>query len=515
MTVSNKVHKKQKLHKAPKMIRKRSNIFFKYFVLFASIFLVTFAMLGTSLVFIVNAYSLNEKTDLLTENTQSIADTCSQTLIVNDMNSLYSPDKATIAQSLRVVSNCIDADIFICDTGGNVIICKEQTGTYSYFSSSMVCDDHNSLNISDSLIKDVYENQTAVTKTIVSGKSCYVVGTAIVAPSYFKGDQEGGNGIIGSVFAVTESKTTAIMMSVIKTFFVIAVICLGVGFLLIWILTKNMITPLRQMSSAAKRFAVGDFSYRVPVKGNDELSDLAYAFNDMADALDKLESSRRSFVANVSHELKTPMTSIAGFIDGILDGTIPKSKSDYYLKLVSDEVRRLSRLVVAMLNMSKIESGDFEMKPKNYNISDQIIHIILTFEQKIEKKNIDIRGLDTLEPYRVMADTDMIYQVIYNLLDNAVKFTNENGFIEIHGQDLGDWIQIKIKNSGEGIQANELSRVFERFYKVDKSRSLDAKGAGLGLYIVKMMVEMHGGRIYAKSDSVSEAEFGFTLPKAK
>ena len=268
------------------------------------------------------------------------------------------------------------------------------------------------------------------------------------------------------------------------------------------------------MSAAAKRFAVGDFSYRVKIESNDELADLGYAFNDMAEALDKLEGSRRSFVANVSHELKTPMTSIAGFIDGILDGTIPKEKHEYYLKIVSDEVRRLSRLVVAMLNMSKMESGDFEMKPKNYNITDQIIHILLTFEQKIDKKNIEIRGLETLEPMFVKADTDMVYQVIYNIFDNAVKFTDENGYINIGISDAGDMLEISIENSGLGIKSDELSRIFERFYKVDKSRSLDAKGTGLGLYLAKTIVEMHGGRIFARSKNEKTAEFVFTLPKA-
>ena len=155
----------------------------------------------------------------------------------------------------------------------------------------------------------------------------------------------------------------------------------------------------------------------------------------------------------------------------------------------------------------------YERKPKNYNITDQIIHILLTFEQKIEKKNIEIRGLDEVEPCFIDADTDMIYQVVYNLFDNAVKFTNENGYIQISIKEMADYVQISIKNSGEGIDSNELSRIFERFYKVDKSRSLDAKGAGLGLYIVKMMIEMHGGRIYARSDSKTEAEFIFTLPK--
>jgi signal transduction histidine kinase len=494
---------------------KRSNIFLTYFLLFAGIFLVTFIVMGSSLIFVVNAYSLHEKTDLLKENTATIADSISSTVAVNSMNDNYSPDKETICESLNVVSSCIDADIFVCDTGGNIIMCKEQTGSNPFYSASMVCDKHSQWKIQDSLIQSVYENKSAVSRTIMNGNDCYVVGTSIVSSGYGQYNNGNGNIIIGSVFAVVESGTSHLVMSIIRIFFVIAFACLLVGFLLIWVLTKRMVTPLEQMSVAAKRFAVGDFSYRVNIQSNDELADLGIAFNDMADALDKLESSRRSFVANVSHELKTPMTSIAGFIDGILDGTIPKSKEDYYLKLVSDEVRRLSRLVVAMLNMSKIESGEFEMKPKKYNLSDQIIHILLTFEQKIEKKNIEVKGLDTLQPHYVNADTDMIYQVVYNLFDNAVKFTNENGYIQVEIKEFADNVEVSIKNSGDGINSNELSRIFERFYKVDKSRSLDSKGAGLGLYIVKMMVEMHGGRIYARSDSNSEAEFVFTLPKAK
>lgn len=488
---------------------KRKNLFSTSFVMFISIFLVAYVVLGASLIILVNAYSLQEKTELLTENTESISQSVSNTLIVNNMNSMFSPDKEIICESLNTVSNCIDADVFVCDAGGTVIMCKEQSGYKAYIDGTTSCIRHKSFQIDDKILQRLYEG-SRVTKTRINGEMCYVVGTVITSDNtFFNNDQS----IIGSVFAITKAGTTDLVNDVIKLFIVVAILCFAVGFGLIWALTKRMVTPMQQMSVAAKRFAVGDFSYRVNVNSNDELSDLAYAFNDMADALDKLESSRRSFVANVSHELKTPMTSIAGFIDGILDGTIPKEKQEYYLKIVSDEVRRLSRLVVAMLNMSKIESGDFQMKPKSYNLSDQIIHILLTFEQKIEKKNIEVRGLENLEPHHIVADTDMIYQVIYNLFDNAVKFTNENGYINIDVRDIGDSVQVSIKNSGEGIKPEELSRVFERFYKVDKSRSLDSKGAGLGLYIVKTMVEMHGGRIFARSDSMSEAEFVFTLPK--
>ena len=311
--------------------------------------------------------------------------------------------------------------------------------------------------------------------------------------------------IIGTVFALSNTGIQDLSIIVLRLFLVSAFFCLIFAFICIYYLTKKMLSPLQQMSKAAKQFAAGDFSYRVKIVGADELADLGKAFNDMAEALAVLEGSRRSFVSNVSHELKTPMTSIAGFIDGILDGTIPKEKEDYYLGIV--------RLVVSMLNMSKIESGDLEMKPSKYDISDQIIHILLTFEQKIENKNIDIRGLDEFKPTYVVADPDMIYQAIYNLVDNAVKFTNEGGYIQVRLTETATQIELSIKNSGTGIKAEDLSRVFERFYKADKSRSLDAKGAGLGLYLVKLMIEMHGGRVSAKSESEDTAEFSFTLPK--
>ncbi len=493
--------------------KKRFNIFTRYFILFVSIFVVSFAALGTALILLVNTYSLNEKTELLRENSSEIASSISDLFIVNDMNSTYSYQKEMMCEQLATISNCIDADVFVCDVEGNVIFCKDQIGLNAHDSQSMVCEEHKAFRVDDALLQNVYENSTATAKTVIKGESCYVVGTAIVAPNYIYQKADFSNRIIGLVFATVKEGTTELVMNILKTFLIIALIVLAAAFLLIWFITKRMVTPLQQMSDAAKRFAVGDFSYRVKIKSKDELEDLGNAFNDMADALDKLESSRRSFVANVSHELKTPMTSIAGFIDGILDGTIPREKQDYYLKIVSDEIRRLSRLVVAMLNMSKMESGDIEMKQKRYNISDQIIHILLTFEQKIEKKNIEIRGLEALGAQYVYADTDMIYQVIYNLFDNAVKFTNENGYIGVSVKSSDGMTRIGVKNSGSGIKPDEIKRIFERFYKVDKSRSLDAKGAGLGLYIVKMMVEMNGGRIHAESDGESETEFIFTLPQ--
>jgi signal transduction histidine kinase len=480
----------------------KNNIFAKYFILFAAIFLLVLTILGTSLTILVNVYTQNENTRLLKENLQTIAQSVESTLIVQDINDKYSVEKEMICNSLNIISGSIDADLFVCDVEGNIIMCKEKANSFPSNGSLPSCSYHNQFKVGDVLLRNVYEGGY-VGKGSVSGKLSYIVGY----PLYSDGE------IIGSVFATTETNVNTLTMAVLRIFITSALVCLVLAFFCIWHLTKRFVNPLRQMSSAAKQFAIGDFSYRVKVSGNDELADLGRAFNEMADALDKLESSRRSFVSNVSHELRTPMTSIGGFIDGILDGTIPRDKSDYYLNIVSGEIKRLSRLVVAMLNMSKIESGSFEMKPSNYDISDQIIHILLTFEQKIDEKKIEIRGLENLQPTYIVADTDMIYQVIYNIFDNAVKFTNENGYIQVTMNNTNDFVEVHIKNSGIGIKADELSKVFERFYKVDKSRSLDAKGAGLGLYIVKMMVDMHGGSIWALSEDENSAEFVFKLPK--
>lgn len=490
-------------NRTSRIILANSNIFTKYFLLFAAIFIIVFTVLGSSLFILVNNYTANERTKLLKNNTASVSNTVENVISIDEMNTGYSLEKEVICETLSTISQSIEADVFVCDLDGNIIFCGERAGSLPFSKSMLACSKHDNLKMSSSIIDSVSKQGEVVETTHILSLQYFVVGKPIVS----------GGKMIGAVFSLANTGVQTLVIEFLRIFLVSAFFCLILAFVCIYYLTKRMITPLNQMSNAAKQFAVGDFSYRVKTSGNDELADLGRAFNDMADALDTLEGSRRSFVSNVSHELKTPMTSIAGFIDGILDGTIQKDKQQYYLEIVSTEVRRLSRLVVSMLNMSKIESGDLEMKPSNYDISDQIIHILLTFEQKIENKNIEIRGLDNLKQTYIVADPDMIYQAIYNLFDNAVKFTNENGYIEVSLNERSTEIDVSIKNSGEGIQQKELSKVFERFYKVDKSRSLDSKGAGLGLYIVKLMIEMHGGRVLAKSDSTETAEFTFTLPK--
>lgn len=207
----------------------------------------------------------------------------------------------------------------------------------------------------------------------------------------------------------------------------------------------------------------------------DEVAELVTAFNSMANALSAIETSRRNFVANVSHELKTPMTTIGGFIDGILDG-IDRFAEEHILSQNSlRRVKRLSRLVTGMLNMSKIEAGQLKIQPKEFDISAMTFKTMLGFERAIDEKKIEIRGLDKVEPLNICADEDMINQVVYNLIDNAVKFTNEGGYIEVAIKSDSEKMIFSVKNSGKGISREEAGKVFERFYKTDKSRSYDVK----------------------------------------
>lgn len=281
---------------------------------------------------------------------------------------------------------------------------------------------------------------------------------------------------------------------------------------IIYFQVKRYIGPLRDMTLTAKKFGDGDFSERVNVVEHNEIGFLASTLNEMASSLEKLEETRKSFVSNVSHELKTPMTTIGGFVDGILDGTIPPSEQRHYLQIVSEETGRLSRLVRSMLNISKYQSGEVELSRSEFDLTSLTIKTVLLFEHRLEKKKVDVRGLDS-PPHIINADQDLIQQVIYNLTENAVKFVNDGGYIEYNffvDKDTGR-TSLAIRNSGSGLKRNEMNRVFDKFYKTDESRGLDTTGVGLGLSIVSSIIKLHEGEVLVRSKEGEYTEFEFTV----
>ena len=279
------------------------------------------------------------------------------------------------------------------------------------------------------------------------------------------------------------------------------------------ILMRQLTDPLQKVTDAAQRFGGGDLSVRVEgVEGEGEAADLARTFNRMADNIQMNDNSRGQFMGNIAHELRTPMTTIKGFVDGILDGTIPPDMQNHYLQLVSEETGRLARLIQNMLDLSKLESGEYQVNARMFNIWETLTGVALSAEQRINDGMIDLEGLTMDEKVLVYADPDLIHQVAYNILDNAIKFTPAGGTIKFHVEKLGPEVEVSIWNSGQGISPEALPYVFQRFYKEDRSRGLHARGAGLGLNICKVLVNLSGGQIRVESQQGEWCQFVFTLP---
>ncbi|HCW79741.1 MAG TPA: sensor histidine kinase [Ruminococcaceae bacterium] len=477
----------------------KKTLFKKYLRITTAIILVSFLAISIIILIFITDYWKSEKRSLLQKNAENVAMLAAGTATTTQHN-LYRLNMDTMEAFTKAFARNIESDIFITDTDGRAIL-------LAYGSAGTVdVSEPVSREIMKQTLKGLYSSEG--TMDGMYQNKCYTVGVPIIVS-----DSNGSRQPIGAVFAVYNAKTfDAFRWAVIKVLLCALIIAFGVSFAVVWLFTYRLVQPLRKMASAARSFGKGNFSARVPVTSHDEIGQLAEAFNNMADSLASSETANRNFVANVSHELKTPMTTIAGFIDGILDGTIPPEKEKHYLGIVSQEVKRLSRLVRTMLDLSRIDSGALKLRPTRFDITNTVCVVLLSFEQKIEKKKIDVRGMDGIQSIYVEGDPDMLYQVVYNLVDNAVKFTNEGGYLKIELSQGNGRTTVALENSGPGIAPDELPMVFERFYKTDKSRSRDKNGMGLGLYLVKTIIRMHGGEITASSEQDKFTRFEFWIP---
>lgn len=483
-----------------KNTRKGKNKFIiKYYVLTGAVVLVSFLIFGIMMLVLITTHWWNDKVDMLETNSNTIA-----TDYINVMNSdgkNKTLEALILGNDLKTVSVAAEAVYLVCNADGDIILCPEFIEGDGH-----ICSKHGKIKIKQELItRAKTERFTSFTSLDDDIRDSFIVVTPII--------KDGA--VVGEIFAVEDAVHGILpyIVSILKMMLVAAVFSLLVACLAIYFYTRRTTKPIADMIEAMGRYAKGDFTCHVDTRGaTREMVQMGEAINKMVDELAVDDEARRSFVANVSHELKTPMTTISGFVDGILDGTIPKEKEKEYLSTVSTEVKRLARLVVTMLNLSKMESGEVNIQPIEYNISSQILETLLSMEQKISEKHIEIKGLEDIADIKIYADRDLLHQVIYNLLDNAVKFTPENGEIYFIAEKSEKSTSIILKNTGVGMTKEETARIFERFYKVDKSRSFDIKGVGLGLYIVKTIVNMHDGTISAESEPGKYTQFKFTLP---
>ena len=274
-----------------------------------------------------------------------------------------------------------------------------------------------------------------------------------------------------------------------------------------------IIRPIDNINNVSKRLAKGEVEKRVVVNCNNEIGELAESFNMMAECLEKSDTKRREFISNVSHELRSPITSIKGFIGGILDGVIPRDRENYYLKIVYDEVDRLARLVNDLLDMSAMESGKFNLAITEFDINQVISLCILNLEHKIQEKGLSVKATFHNNRAYVLGDRDRIIQVVTNIIENSIKYSNDDGEIKIDVYSKGEKVYVDIFNSGECIEEKELNKIWDRFYKSDKSRT-NKLSTGLGLPIVRSILSQHNEDIWVKNIEGKGVSFIFTLKKS-
>lgn len=305
---------------------------------------------------------------------------------------------------------------------------------------------------------------------------------------------------------------TGMLESILLT----AIWLLFVALVAIYVVTYKVMAPLREISNAAKSFARGKYDVRVPERGNDEVADLARSFNKMAIEIQSKDDMQKQFLSSASHDLRTPMTTIAGFIDGILDGAIPPSMHEHYMNIIKSEVQRLSRLVTSLLDISRLQSGARKFDKKPFDVCELVRQTIISLENKFNEKQLDVEFEE--EKYEMIAigDRDAINQVVYNILHNAIKFSYDKSKYRVSIKyDDNDNVMVSVYNEGIGIAKEDLPFIFDRFYKSDKSRGLDKSGVGLGLFISKTIIDAHDGDISAKSEYGKWCEFTFTLVKGE
>ena len=473
----------------------RKSVSVAFFSLMSTLLIFGTVIMGGSELVLFSNYFAQERYDVLDEVVNVAQRTASH--LVQEAALPEGEELEALNTKLELIGESAEVYLFFTDCDGNVVLASDP----------------------DDLAGDVVE-ASVLEKSAKAKENYHIFGTldgVLTEKSYISVHEmrsESGE-CTGYLFLCSSGdRLVEFRKEFFSNFFLSACLMLLVASVLTKVMMHKLTDPIQKVTDAAQRFGGGDLSVRVEgVDGEGEVADLARTFNKMADNIQSNDNSRGQFMGNIAHELRTPMTTIKGFIDGILDGTIPPERQSHYLHIVSDEVKRLSRLVRTMLNLSRIDNGELKLRPNDFDISETVLSTVLTFEKSIDEKKIDIRGLDTLQPMQVHGDEDLLHQVVYNLIENAVKFTNTEGYISFNVSDSIDRIVVTIENSGSGIQSDELPLVFEKFYKTDKSRSQDKNGMGLGLYLVRTIIKLHGGDISVSSVVDEYTRFSFYIPK--
>lgn len=473
------------------------SLFARNFAIYALVIVLGFVILGSAFISQVNRFALQEKQQQLADASDRAVQFTVSYFTLRESSEWNTQLGTNYRMTMHMLAGDCNGTIFVGSRDGALLYIADSDGCYS--------QEDNGLDMPsaamDALLRDGYYAQTSAFYGYLSSQN-YVMGKLV----------ETDGEAIGAVFVCMPAQATEeLFMRLSRVFILLTIGVLFLTLVATIIVTRSTVQPLKNMAVAARNFAQGDYSARAPLpRQQDELYDLTIRFNRMAESMQTTEETRRGLIASVSHDLRTPMTTIAGFVDGILDGTIQPDKQEYYLRIISDEIKRLTRLANSMLSVSRLESGQ-ALNLSLFDVSEMVRRIVIGFEQQLNDKRIEVK-LDIPEQETIRADHDGLFQAVYNLVDNAVKFTPNEGEITIYmAENNNNRLQFNIRNSGSEIPADKLKFVFDRFYKGDTSRNRNSDGAGLGLYITKTVIRRHGGDIFVRSGD-DRTEFCFTVP---
>lgn len=417
--------------------------------------------------------------------------------IVSTYATSYFSSKSTMEQTeaeLKRLDSMLDRQIWIIDTSGAIILDTKKTAT--------------------SL--DVIEEFDPT----INGGKYYEKGTfyeyfseetlSVMAPITSNYTVQGYVILHNPMSEIVLKKDNYISIALILIFMIFAYSIIFLFIFRMWVLR-----PLKKITIAAKEYASGNLKYELNIDTDDEMGNLAKAMNFMAKELNETEEYQKKFISNVSHDFRSPLTSIKGYLEAMLDGTIPPEFQEKYLNIVISETERLNKLTSSLLTLNKMDSKEARLEMTKFDINNMIKQVILTFEGTCLAKNIKFNLIFDEKEHFVLADYSKIQQVLYNLIDNAIKFSNPNSFIHITTSEKGEKIFVSVKDTGIGIPKDSISKVWDRFYKSDLSRGKDKKGTGLGLSIVKEILTAHRENINVISTEGVGTEFIFTLSKCK
>jgi signal transduction histidine kinase len=462
----------------------------KLFITYGIAIIIGFAILALALLRILDQYFIEDRKELLYDQGKKVAREAAEVLY------LENPNSRSLINDLQVLDKFLNAHIWVVNSRGTIVAVSG-------------ANEDNLLGRKlpeeklDNLVKGDSIEERGNFEGMLSEPSL-TVGYPV-----FVNDKFSGVVLVHASLLEIQNNFKEVYRLTLWAILISVAVAYGI----LYIQIRRISNPLREISEAAKVIAGGEFQKRLDINTRDEIEELGRSFNNMAESLEKIEENRRNLIANISHDLRSPMTSIRGFIEGMIDGTIPEDKREHYLNIVLDESKRLIKITNELLELSSMQQGSLEIKKEAFELNETIRRKIIAYEKSITEKNLNVTFSMSEEKSFAVSDQGLIERIISNLMDNAVKYTPAMGSIDIRTFAKEGKLMVEVINTGESISAEELNKVWERFHKGDASRGIHKGGYGLGLSIVKEIISQLDERIWVSSGE-GFVKFIFTVEKA-